>query len=222
MVHPAWKAASLVVFPLAAFLGVGTLIKGASHRELATTALRNAHAARCPTSAAPLNMRLLGYTGPEFADYWRVLGNPVFADTLPPGTPCPAASAPTARTPAWAAEERFIWLDLGFPLVYGGALIASLLVAWRVAGRPLRRAWVLAPPVALMVADWIENSAQLQQLSRWSPGTVGAVQGPWVAIASAATTGKWIATGVTVALLLWLAWPRRIAVPAQNLVPAVE
>src|SRR5688572_1996639 len=41
---------------------------------------------------------------------------------------------------ALAAEARFLEMDLVFPLVYGSAFAAALLLAWAFAGRPFNPA----------------------------------------------------------------------------------
>ena len=43
------------------------------------------------------------------------------------------------------AEEKFLILDLLFPLVYGGALAASLWWVWETLESPFHPAWIAAP-----------------------------------------------------------------------------
>src|SRR5215208_5929885 len=41
---------------------------------------------------------------------------------------------------AFAAEARFLEMDLVFPLLYGAAFLASLLIGWAALGRPFNPA----------------------------------------------------------------------------------
>lgn len=183
------KALAIALFPLVVFIAVGMLMNQLSHRAYAKKALNDAACARCITSASPLNMRL-GYPDSTFRAHWRALGTPHFSEPKSTSTECLIEGAAITRTAAWIAEEQFLQFDLGFPLVYGGALLAALLLAWNALGRPFRRAWVIAPVLTLMVADWIENSIHLWQISRWEAAGEAAMSSAWIEISSAATVLK--------------------------------
>ncbi|WP_305043119.1 hypothetical protein, partial [Geoalkalibacter sp.] len=76
----------------------------------------------------PLNFRLGGYDRGEAEAYWAWLG-----------------------AEGQLAELRFLEADLVFPLVYGGALLVSLLLTWSWLGRPFSLAWLLAPLAVTVV-----------------------------------------------------------------------
>lgn len=207
MARRALKSLGLALFPLVIFFAVGTLLNQLSRRADARKALEAAAQAGCITNTVPLNVRPLGYSGGEFRRYWRVLGTPHFSDPRGAHAGCVPQGGLSIETPAWIAEERFIQLDLGFPLVYGGALLAALLLAWNALGRPFPRRWAVAPVLALMVSDWIENSAQLRVISYWSANGEGDPPFGWITVASVATIVKCLLIGVCVAALLaLLAW----------------
>ena len=115
----------------------------------------------------PLNQRL-GYDTKAVDRYWRELDTP-------------------ARR---RAEQRFLELDLVFPVCYGTALVVSLLTASAILGRPVRAAWLIVPVVVTVAADWVENLVQLDQLRSYiNDGEKGLVPG-WIHVASTATTVK--------------------------------
>jgi hypothetical protein len=91
---------------------------------------------------------------------------------------------------ALRAERRFLHLDLVFPLVYGAGLMAGLVMAWSLLGRPFSRAWLAAPVTITVLADWTENLVQIAQLQRYVDGGVGALQDGWIHVASSATIVK--------------------------------
>jgi hypothetical protein len=111
----------------------------------------------------PLNRRF-GYDISAARDYWGALGE-------------------SGRR----AERRFLELDLAFPLVYGGALAASLLMARSSLKNPLPLALILAPVAVTLLADWTENVIQLNQLRRYGQDTL---QESWIRVASTATILK--------------------------------
>jgi len=86
------------------------------------------------------------------------------------------------------AELRVLELDLVFPFLYGGALAASLLLAWNALGRPFAALLIVAPVGITLLADWTENLVQMQQLRRFLDGA--ALEEPRIRIASAATAVK--------------------------------
>lgn len=207
MIRPLWKAAGLIVFPVAVFLGTIAVINTAVQHHCATDALAQA-------GVGKMGLRLQGYTPSEFRKYWGALANPGLQKCdREPGD---------SMQPGWAAERRFLLADLGFPLVYGGAILAALLVAWRAAGRPFRRGWVIAPVAALVVADWTENSLLLTLTSRWHRLGEAAVSDGSIRLASATTSAKVALVLLCAGLLLWLVFGRPAPAPAAGLAPALE
>lgn len=108
-------------------------------------------------------------------------------------------------------EERFLEMDLVFPFLYGGALAASLLMAWAWLGRTLNPVWILAPLFITLFADWTENYVQLGQLKRHLDRT--GLQDGWIQVASAATALKlsffyatWLLLFLLVGRMLWRAF----------------
>lgn len=149
------------------------------------------------TDRLPLNLRVKGYDVTAVVRHWR----PIKAD---------------AR--ADAAERAFLRLDLIFPLAYGAALVASLLIAWRLLGRPLPIAVLISPVVAAMVADWIENTIQIRQLASYIPGDESSLDGAAIHLASAATTVKIVLLGAlsvgviaAAAAVLWQGLESRVS-----------
>ncbi|HMH48691.1 MAG TPA: hypothetical protein VK548_00550 [Candidatus Acidoferrum sp.] len=121
----------------------------------------------------PLNQRWLGYNAEAVAGYWKALGE---AGRL-------------------AAEPRFLELDLVFPTLYGTAFAVSLLTASAKLGCPLHVAWVIAPVVVTVIADWVENLVQLDQLRDYIKSDkkdVTALDPKWIRLASTATSVKLI------------------------------
>lgn len=108
------------------------------------------------------------------------------------------------------AEQRFLEIDLLFPFLYCGTLAAGLLMAWAGLGRPFHPAWILAPLLLVLVADWTENLVQIGQLKRHLAG-IGAQDG-WIQVASTATALKltffyasWLALFFLAGRVLWRA-----------------
>lgn len=134
--------------------------------------------------AVPLNFRASGYDAPAANAYWNWLG-------------------PDGRK----AEQRFLEADLAFPFLYGGAMLASLLLAWAWLGRPFSPLWLLAPVAITIVADWIENLVHWHQLRLHAAGEP--LQAGWIQAASVATTAKlgffWLSAAGVVVLAVWLA-----------------
>ncbi|HEX9939130.1 MAG TPA: hypothetical protein VGB15_18450, partial [Longimicrobium sp.] len=104
-----------------------------------------------------LNMRWEGYTAKGFRAYWDALDRD-----------------------ARRIEEQFLEWDLVFPFLYGGALAASMLMAWAALGRPVHPAWVVLPVLILVMADWTENLVQLGQIRRLN--AEAGLQPGWVAV----------------------------------------
>jgi hypothetical protein len=137
----------------------------------------------------PLNFRRGGYDAAEATAYWTWLGEP-----------------------GRAAELRFLKVDLVFPLGYGAALLASLLIAWSALGLRFHRAWLALPVVIAVVADWVENAIHLRQLQAFMQGA--AIDAGAIDLASRATTVKSYAFyAATLLILAFAAWliVRRLA-----------
>ena len=136
-----------------------------------------------PDGFKPLNRRWSGYNADEAACYW---------------------SAAERKNPG--AERRFLEMDLVFPFLYGGALAAGLLIGWALLGRLFSPAWLLAPVVIALIADWTENLAQINQLGRFP----GRLQESCIRIASMATVTKMIFLNFSGFLLfglcVWWIW----------------
>ncbi len=105
-----------------------------------------------------------------------------------------------------SSERHMLLIDLPFPCLYGGALTIGLLVAWNLLGRPVAVAWLLAPVLLLMAADWTENLIQLGQIEAFSEGGQAALSHLLLAIAGLATFVKNIAGLGSFAWLACLAW----------------
>lgn len=131
-------------------------------------------------SQKPLNRRF-GYDVSAVRDYWGALGE-------------------SGRR----AERRFLELDLAFPVLYGGALAASLLMARSSLKDPLPGALILAPVAVTLLADWTENVIHLNQLRRYVVSGQGALQESWIRVASTATALKLSFLTVSWLILLYL------------------
>jgi hypothetical protein len=135
----------------------------------------------------PLNTRWRGYDTETVASYWGALDE-------------------TGRR----AEGRFLEFDLVFPTLYGGALAASLATASAMLGGPVHVAWLIAPVVVAMAADWVENLVQLEQLRKFVQSGKKGLAAGGIRLASAATMVKLLFSviaslallGLLVALLL--------------------
>lgn len=112
-------------------------------------------------------------------------------------------------------EGRSLEIDLLFPFFYGAGFAGALLCAWAALERPFNPAWILAPVIINVVADWVENFIQLGQLKLFKAGGEAALQPGWIQIASIATIVKaWlfcISYLLVVGLVVWMIfrnWPR--------------
>jgi hypothetical protein len=120
-----------------------------------------------PGGEKPL-MRRWGYSEFEAERYWRDL----------------------ASRQELNAERWFLRIDLGFPLVYGAALLLGLHLVWEAAGRPFPWALLVAPCAVAMLADWTENVVQLRLLSSFPPAGGESLPAGAVKVASLATQVK--------------------------------
>jgi hypothetical protein len=159
---PILRAIFMLALPAAVFVaGLAIMEKVTDHQEVE----KQACSAPDPCDRKPLDQRL-GYDTGAVDRYWRAVGV------------------------ALPLEQRFLEADLIFPFFYGGALAASLLLAWSALGRPFNPAWIMAPVAITVLADWTENLVQLAQLRRYFAGGAPALQAAWIRVASTATTLK--------------------------------
>lgn len=105
---------------------------------------------------------------------------------------------------ALRAEQRFLELDLVFPLLYGGALAFALLMTRAALGWTFSSAWLLAPVLITVLADWTENLTQLSQLKHYLTSPPTALQADWIRVASFATLVKLIFVSGSFLVLLVL------------------
>jgi hypothetical protein len=167
------EAIVMLVLPAGAFLGGGWLMSELSNRARTTQLLTNAK----PADRKPLAQRLT-YDVDAVKGHWGALDGEALRD-----------------------ERRFLQLDLLFPLLYGAALAFSLVMAWDALGRRFNVAYVLAPVLITVLADWVENSLQLGQLANYTAGTM--LQEGSIRVASIATLLKLLFfSGASLALIL--------------------
>jgi hypothetical protein len=136
-----------------------------------------------PAGQTPLYKRLR-YDAEEVRTYWQAFGGRL------------------------SRERLFLELDLVFPFLYGGGLAAGLLLGWAHLGRRFHPAWLLAPVLLGVLADWTENLVQLGQMRRFVDHGPHALQEGWIRLASAATAVKLVtlfgAWAVLLALVVWV------------------
>ena len=114
----------------------------------------------------PLNQRP-GYDTKDVAQYWGALDSS-----------------------GLRAEQRFLELDLVFPTLYGLALAVSLLTISAMLRSPIHTAWLIAPVVVTVVADWIENLVQLDQLRNFIESGEKGLSAGWIHLSSTVTIVK--------------------------------
>jgi len=178
----------LLLLPPVVFLGGGYLMLKLSEHEQVTQQQRDKIEAAKDRKG--LGLRSTGYDLAAVKTFWGALD-----------------------PKALAAERRMLELDLLFPFFYGSAFAAVLLCAWVGLGRPFSPAWIMAPVIINVVADWTENLTQLSQLQLFP-----ALQPGWIQIASLATIVKITFFSVSylfgVGLVVWMVfrnWPRSSA-----------
>ena len=168
------RAILMLALPAAVFFGGVAIMKKVTDYQQVKN---RASSAPNPCDRKPLDQRL-GYDAGAVARYWGALDG------------------------ARAAEQHFLEVDLVFPFLYGGALAASLLLAWSMLGRPFSPAWIMAPVAITVLADWTENLVQLAQLRRYC--SAQPLQAGWIRVASAATSLKLSFFGASSLFLLTL------------------
>jgi hypothetical protein len=127
----------------------------------------------------PLNFRLNGYDSTAASAYWEWLGSD-----------------------GRLAERRFLEADLVFPFLYGGAMLASLLLAWTALGRAFDPTWLVIPVAITVLSDWIENLLHWRQLKHFLQSEP--LQAQWIEIASIATSVKLVFFSISMLLILVL------------------
>ena len=130
----------------------------------------------------PLNRRWGGYRVDDAASFWGELD----------------------KHGLLRAEQRFLELDLLFPVFYGSALAASLLIASALFGWPVQRLWLVVPVVIGVLADWFENLNQLEQIRNFVDHGKDGLVARCVQIASTATVVKLYVLTVSTVLLYGL------------------
>lgn len=145
--------------PIVVFLGGGLVLSEMSGRG------KRIPDSVAPADRKPINRRLT-YDAAAVQRYWKALDD---AELL-------------------GAEHRFLEMDLAFPFLYCGAFAVSLLTMWASLGRPFSPAWIVAPLLFLLLADWTENLTQLRQMKRYMAGA--GLQADWIKVASTATLLK--------------------------------
>jgi hypothetical protein len=158
--HVVARAIVALALPTLVFVGGASLLSRWTDRQ----AVRERLNRDFPDNPRPLNMRF-GYDVATVRGMWSSLD-------------------PEMRE----SEQRFLELDLVFPLVYGAGLAVGLLLMWATAGRPVNPAWLIALVGITILADWTENLTQLQQLRQFIVDQ--RLDAGWIDLASAATMVK--------------------------------
>ncbi len=180
MINLIVKAIVILTLPTTAFLGGAWLMFEISGRERVTQSLVDKAE---PADRKPLYRRLT-YDVDAVKRHWGALDGE-----------------------ALRAERRFLQLDLLFPLLYGAALAFCLVMAWEALGRRFNPAYVLAPVLITVLADWAENLLQIRQLNNYVAGGGTMLQAGWICVASIATLLKLLFFGgasLTLILLVCL------------------
>lgn len=174
MAGKSFKALLAFGFPIAVLVCGDGILSDRSGRAAAIHQLTEGK----PNAPRPINQRWFGYGSDTVKSYWCWL-------------------TPEGRE----AERKFLALDLLFPFFYGGALAASQWWVWMVLERPFHPAWIVAPLVMIMIADWLENLIQLAQLRHYVSSNEQDVQGLWIQVSSCATIVKlWLTSGLYISL----------------------
>jgi hypothetical protein len=164
------------------WIGALTMRRLTGQREVARRLVDKLPARRDQT---PLNQRFLGYDRAAVQRHWGAL----------------AIDPPLLRS-----ERSALLLDLIFPLLYGAALVASLLLCRRWLQPPFDCGWLLLPVAIGVLADWTENLVQLKQIRRFQEAEAApeALEDGWIRVASVATQVKLLFLGGSALILLIL------------------
>src|ERR1700681_4151246 len=181
------RAIVLLLLPFAVFASGAYLIAKLSDRQYVAHQLE-----KLKDDKQPLGLRIYGYNAGAVARHWGALNDK-----------------------ALGFERRSLEIDLLFPFFYGAAFAGVLLCAWAALGRPFQPAWLMAPVLVGVVADWIENLIQLGQLRLFSASHEAGSQPGWIQIASVATSLKlalfFLSYFLVICMVLWMTftnWPR--------------
>ncbi|ACM21531.1 hypothetical protein Geob_3188 [Geotalea daltonii FRC-32] len=176
------KIVIIILLPVLTFYAGSWFMGKLSNRQYVEQRLQQQ--LRDPQDQKPLNQRYCGYDAAAVGRHWGTLDQT-----------------------ALQVEKCSLRLDLVFPLFYGAAFFASLLLAWAALGSPFHFSWLAAPVGIAVLADWAENSLQLMQLQHFIDEGASGLQQCYIRIASAATIIKLYAIWVVIVLLLVLvAW----------------
>jgi len=156
------KTALILVIPAIVFFGGAALMTRLSGRAVVTKRL----AALPKEDRTPLNSRLR-YDKPSVVRHWGALDRA-----------------------ALAAETRFLEMDLVFPLAYGGAFLAGLLIGWAMLGRSFNPTWLVIAVGVTVLADWTENLTVLSQIEAFAARGAASLSEARIALASGATLVK--------------------------------
>lgn len=169
------KAVLIFAVPLAIAWAGGLLMAKLSGRQAPS-----GYGCREVDAKVPLNLRLCGYSAEDAGAHWRQL-----------------------KDGQLDAERRFLEIDLVYPFLYGGAILAGLLLGRAWLGSPFEALWLVLPVALTAVADWVENLVQLGQLQRFRAAGAEAIDGGWIQLASIATVVKiWTLLALIAALAL--------------------
>lgn len=161
-----------IVLPIEVFLGYANWMDKASERPVAWKRLQNPQVHE--EDRKSLNQRWGGYDADAIRQHWQ----------------------PFDRA-ALRAERRFLELDLIFPALYGGALVASLWLSRMALGKSILP-FLAVPAVAVtVIADWTENLAQLRVLHACIDARELSLQASAVNLASSATITKLAFFGIS-------------------------
>jgi hypothetical protein len=172
-----WMAnLEILLLPLLVLNGGGSLLQRISGRRLVAIQLQKLTDKK---DRQGLGLRFQGYNAAQVKTHWGGLG----ADER-------------------VIEQHFLWMDQVFAPLYGFAFYYALSQASQYLDDPLPPAALIALVCAMVVADWTENTLQLQQLRRLDSGEDAELQTGWVRVASIATQIKLACVSIAVALLL--------------------
>ena len=171
------RAFLILALPAVALLGGFAVFKSLHQQQTIDGLL----ASLPPQHAKPLNQRYGGYNAAKAGIHWDELRKD------PKGIP---------------AARFLLAIDLVFPLVYGAAIAAALVIAWWGFGWKFHPGWLIAPVAVVIVADWTENVLHLSQIDSAS------LSASWIGVASIATQVKLIGASILCpvvgVLALWM------------------
>jgi len=168
-------ASELFGLPMLVLILGGIALHTLSGRQLVVAQLAKLES---PKDRRGLGLRLKGYDLAAVKTHWGILG----ADER-------------------VIEQRYLWMDLLFPLAYGGAFGWALLQASDYLSDPVPTVWLRGLIGLTVLADWTENEIQLLQLRRWDAGKP--LQARRIALASVATQIKLLSAATLTCILAY-------------------